>query len=54
MAEEKLYTYKYTGSEEIHIPQVSTFKPGETKEVRARIVHPDFEEIKGEEKKKHK
>lgn len=48
---EQLYTYTYKGTEEVHIPQVGTFKPGETKEVRARIVHPDFEEVK---EKKHK
>ena len=41
--------YKYTGSEEVHIPQLGTFKPGEVKKVEAKINHPDFEEEKGKE-----
>ena len=46
------HRYKYTGSVEVHIPQVGTFKPGETKEVEVKITHPDFEEEKGRETSK--
>lgn len=49
------YKYIYKGKEEVHIPYVGTFKPrDEIYEVNKPIIHPDFEEIKEEVKKKGK
>lgn len=45
------YKYIYKGKEEVHIPYVGTFKPGdEVYEVSKRIIHPDFEEVEIKDK----
>lgn len=40
------YKYIYKGKEEVHIPYIGTFKPGdEVYDVNKPITHPDFEEV---------
>ncbi len=48
------YHYIYKGSDEVHIPYVGTFTPGQEVTVEKPIDHPDFEEVKEEGKKKGK
>lgn len=45
------YRYFYKGTETVHIPYLGTFEPNKEYEVSEPINHPDFEEVKKDQKK---
>lgn len=46
--------YKYTGEQEVNIPYVGNFVPGEVYELDSEIEHPDFVKVEDKKEKKDK